>query len=189
MRALGVPDGHWQEKHCMVPCLSVTLDETAVAAFEARLLQLSVNGITMRQSSREIAPLSFDRKSGISFHIFVYFEAYDGATVAELGNRHIEFEELGFGFFAHEDNVACSARHTPEGSLIVYDPASAHMDHKRMMVSTLEVAPAILENFNISVPEYMHTPDPLLLDVGKAGIVSEFRIDSPARQEMLQRVD
>ncbi len=189
MRALAVPDGSWKEKHCMVPCVSVTVDKADADAFETRLLQLSVNDSAMKRCAREEPPLSFDRKGDTSFHLFAYFESYAGPTTARLANRHYEFEELGLGFFQHQDNIACSARHSPEGVLIVYDPLRTSVDDRRTRVSTLEIAPAILDNFGIRVPEYMHRPDPLLFDTAERGTMSEFRVDSVERQKMLARVD
>jgi len=186
---LGLADGEWKVKHAMVPCISVIAEAGKGDFLEERLSQLAVNGARMVRNEREIAPLSYDRTDGNSFHIFVYFERYSGPSIAVLGNRELPFDELGFGFFQHQDTIACSARHTPHGVLIVYDPVRPHPDRRRTTISTLDIAPAILDNFNIPSPSYMKRPDPTLLDAGAVGVQCEFLIDTPESLRMVQRID
>lgn len=157
MARLGLDRGDWQRKPAMVPCLSVQVDPAKADAFEARLSSLSIGGRRVRTARHEgHEPFTYDRK-GEGFHLFVYFEALD------LGA-----EDLGLGFFAHQEEVGCSGRHTPFGSLLVYDPRRAAAPQPRATASTLAIAPALLANFGIPAPRYMAAADPRLLDVSQA---------------------
>lgn len=189
LSALGLADGEWKEKHAMVPYISVITEAGKGDFLEERLSQLAVNGARMIRNERGTAPLSYDRKESNSFHIFVYFERYSGPSIAVLGNRELSFDDLGLGVFQHQDNIACSARHTPHGVLIVYDPVWPHPDRRRTTISTLDIAPAILDNFNVPSRSYMKGPDPTLLDTGAVGVQCELLIGTPERQRMVQRVD
>ena len=48
-----------------------------------------------------------------------------------------------------------SAYHIPQGCLLIYnDPADSHK--KRQTISPLDIATAIVQNYTISIPHYMH---------------------------------
>lgn len=168
MNALGVDSSQWKQRFAMVPCTSMLVDSSCSDHFEQQLLRLSVDGRQMVASKNEIAPLSFQRH-GDSFHIFSYFQSYRGSWTARLGDRELGFEQLGLGFHAHQDQVACSARHTPNGILLVYDPKRPSVDHGRALISTLDIAPALIDAFAEVPPEYMHVPDAAVLDPSVVG--------------------
>jgi hypothetical protein len=169
MTRLGVPEGSWEQRFTMVPCVSVIVAENEADAFEQRLRQIAVGDSRMTQSKREKAPLSFDR-TGSSFQLYVYFENYRSERIATLGDLPLPFEDLGFGFHEHQDEVACSARHTPEGILLVYDPRAPAVDRGRSRISTLDIAPALLQAFGVAAPSYMRAPDPRILDARSSGV-------------------
>jgi hypothetical protein len=84
------------------------------------------------------------------------------------GERH---QLAGFGLKAVEieDRSGTTAYHVPEGVLFVYDPrrdvSPAELAAGRPRISTLEIAPALLEAFGVPRPDYMA---PVSLD-GVAG--------------------
>jgi hypothetical protein len=158
MARMGVARGRWRQKPAMVPCLSVRVDPFLADGFEERLKSLRIGKYRVCKAQREgSAPFTYDR-SGDGFHLFVYFEELD-----------MEAGDLGLGFFRHDEEVACSGRHTPFGALLVYDPRNAASTQQRSTISTLQVAPALLRNFGIPVPRYMAACDPYLLDVTRSG--------------------
>ena len=167
MARMGIAPGEWQQKPAMVPCLSVVVAADKADAFEARLSTLRIGNCTVRKARREgTAPFTFDRSGPGSFHFYVYFDELDLARLAgSLEGAPVAAEELGLGFFRQEEGIACSGRHTPFGSLLVYDPRQPAAAGPRATVSTLQLAPALLANFGVPVPRYMTRHDPALLDV------------------------
>jgi hypothetical protein len=158
MARMGVADGQWKRKPAMVPCLSVWVDPARADGFEERLRSLRIGRYQVQKAQREgNAPFTYDRTAD-GFHLFVYFEELD-----------LQAGDLGLGFFPHDEEVACSGRHTPFGTLMVYDPRHAARAGDRSRISTLHVAPALLHNFGIPVPPYMAACDPCLLDVTQPG--------------------
>jgi hypothetical protein len=158
MHRLGLPPEAWCEKYAMAPCKSVIVDPEYADVLEERLLGININDKPMLKSDKEIAPLSFDRNDDSSFHFFFYMEDYDGPAVARFGNDLVSFDEIGFGHTPHQDGVACTGRHSASGSMFVYDPATPTTCPDRPLISTLQVAPAILDAFAISPPPYMQRP-------------------------------
>jgi len=168
MTRFGCGPGEWSQRFAMVPCISVLVDPAKADAFERRLQELRVGDKRMIKGEREVSPMSYDRKEN-SFQLFVYFDGDNAGRTCRLGDEVLRFEDLGFGNHSHEDDVACSARHTPQGVLIVYDPRHPAVDRNRSQISTLAVAPAILHAFGIPPPMYMNEPDPRILDTTTAG--------------------
>ncbi|AGB21354.1 hypothetical protein Mycsm_00927 [Mycobacterium sp. JS623] len=169
MTRMGLSRSHWTERYTMAPCVSVTVDPRMADAFEERLRSISCDGKNMVSANREVPPLSYDRSSE-TFHLFVYFERYVGQRAAEFAGAPVPFEWLGWGFHEHQDNIDCSARHTPHGLLLVYNPGvrKAEGNH-RAPISTLDIAPTLLDYFGLPVPSYMHPPDPKILDPAAIG--------------------
>jgi hypothetical protein len=163
MELLGLESHEWSLKHAMVPCISVIVDAKKADLFEQNLMKISIDGSKMIKSHKEIAPLSFDRQGDNSFQIFVVFDISQAPTSANFGEISMCPEELGMSFFENQDNVSCTGRHTPFGSLIVYDPLCKSTSENRINISTLDIVPAILSNFDIETPSYMNAPDSGLL--------------------------
>jgi arylsulfatase A-like enzyme len=169
MTRMGLSRSEWIERHAMVPCVSVTVDPTKADVFEERLRSVSCDGQLMVSAKREVPPLSYDR-SGDSFHLFVYFERYTGQPTAEFAAAPVPFEWLGWGFHEHQDNIDCSARHIPHGLLLVNDPAIRKAEGSyRAPISTLDIAPTLLDYFGVPVPNYMHSPDLTILNPAVVG--------------------
>lgn len=164
MDFLEVDRADWREGHAMVPCVSIDLNPEKAEAIVERLSHLEVMGARAVRNEREVAPLSFDLKQGRSLHLYFYFEGQEPAGAVKLGNMSAPIEAAGFGFFVHEDNVACSAHHIPEGVLWIHDPAGGPVG-ARGRISTRAIAPALLSHFGAPRPSYMMDTD-LLFAVG-----------------------
>jgi hypothetical protein len=54
-----------------------------------------------------------------------------------------------------QDRCGATAYHIPQGSLIIYAPAKGLNGSDVTMISTTDIAPAILRNFNVEIPSYM----------------------------------
>jgi len=175
MARLGCAAGTWSQRFAMVPCVSVMVDAAHADAFEQRVQALRVGDKAMIKGEREVAPMSYDRKEN-SFQFFVYFDGDSAGRTCRLGDEVLPFEDLGFGNHSHQDDVSCSARHTPYGVFIVYDPRQPAVDRGRSQISTLDIAPALLHCFGVQPPSYMHEADPSLLDTATVG--ASVRVDA-----------
>ena len=65
-------------------------------------------------------------------------------------------EQLGLENISIEDETNTNAYHIKEGSLIIYDPQDTKPKVIRRNISCLEIAPMILQNFSVKIPEYMN---------------------------------
>ena len=71
-----------------------------------------------------------------------------------VGDRSFSYDELGFSQIVIESHH--TARHTPEGTLIIYNSDTSSAESST--VDYLEYAPAMLEFFGLEIPDYMVKP-------------------------------
>lgn len=159
MRRLGIPDGAWQPRPAMLPQTNVAVTDDLADSFAHRLSELRLGG----------KPLHHRRDGSFFAMDFGHPNLHDRPTpVRYQGERH---QLAGFGLKAVEieDRSGTTAYHVPEGVLFVYDPrrdvSPAELAAGRPRISTLEIAPALLEAFGVPRPDYMA---PVSLD-GVAG--------------------
>ena len=155
MAVLGFEPGQFRKRHAMVPCGGVVVPLELVPKLSQMLDQVSIDGKPFVKSDNEITPLSYGIHDEGFVSLFSYFESYAGEDRVMIGNRSLSFEEAGFGYTAHEDGVSVTAHHVPDGALIIYNPRTPISKASREVVSTTEVAPAILQHFGLPVPDYM----------------------------------
>jgi hypothetical protein len=184
MDRMGLSKSQWTRKPAMVPCISVLVDRSHADRFENNLRRLVIGKYRVQKNEREgESPFTYDRLEDGSFHLYVYFEEIEELSVSTDGTS-MPAADLGLGFFRHDDEVACSGRHTPFGALLVYDPRAAAPAHERMVISTLEIAPALLQHFGVSAPAYMAPGDATLLHMRAAAPHTNLRfrgggVDTP----------
>jgi hypothetical protein len=154
MSAMGIAPSQYRRRPAMSPCSGVVVDADVRDALKTKLDQFSINGKRFVESHREIYPLSYGIYEHNFISFFTYFENYTGEPVAQIGNTRLSFEDVGFGHFAHEDGVGVTAHHHKEGVLLIYG-GGAKADNRRRVVSTTEIAPALLEHFGVRPPAYM----------------------------------
>lgn len=156
MRFLGVPEGNWEPRPAMVPCVCVVVGEDYRDQVVKRLNGLQIGDRRFKRDSRPIAPMSYDERERGFFQFYVQFDNFGGAPSATFGDQSFAFSEIGLGMMAHEDGVNCTAQHVPEGSLFVYNASSANVGGSRHeSISTLDVAPSVLKFFGFEAPTYM----------------------------------
>lgn len=176
MARLGFGKEQWKQRFAMVPCLSVVIDDDHANAFEARLAGIRVDNHIMLRAEQDIAPLSYSR-AGRSFQLFFCFDDYRGSKQAQIEGEVLSFAELGMGYHEHQDDVGSSGRHTPFGSLLVYDPDKPTADRSRARISSLDFAPALLHMYGLRPPAYMNAPDPAILDTTRPGRSVQLQIE------------
>ena len=156
MARLGVPRDRWQARPAMVPCQCIIVAEECRPTLLSALDSLTVGGAAMVADQRPRMPMSYDERERGFFQLYVAFDNYAGGAAAQVGGRSVTLEELGLGFMAHEDGVNCTAQHVASGSLIVHRPGgNGARRHGRERISTLDIAPSILNALGISKPNYM----------------------------------
>jgi hypothetical protein len=187
MTRIGVARSDWTQRHAMVPCFSVVVDPARADEFDKALRSISCDDQPMVFEQREVAPLSYDR-AGETFHLFVCFNKYTGPPTVEIAGVPVPFEELGWGFHEQQDNIDCSARHTPHGLLLVYDSAVRKAEGSyRAEISTLDIAPTLLDYFSAPVPNYMHSPDRTIIDPAALGTAVVVRAEGGGVEEPVKR--
>ena len=157
MRRLGMPDDSWRPQPAMLPQTNVTVSDDALAAtFERQLSELKLVD----------EPLTYRRGDGGFFALdFGHPNMHERPTpVRYKGERHT-LAAFGLKAVEIEDRSGTTAYHVPEGLLFIYDPqlhappATSHLSAeaaaRRPQISTLEIAPALLNAFGVPGREYM----------------------------------
>lgn len=67
----------------------------------------------------------------------------------------VRFSDLGFSNNKINDQTAQTAYHIPEGSLLIYSPACDYSQLGCQSISSIDIAPSILQNFGVKKPGYM----------------------------------
>jgi hypothetical protein len=165
MTSLGVPGSGWELRPAMVPCCCVVVQEPYREKFAANLATLLIGGCSIKRDRRPIGPMSYDERNEGFFQLFVQFDSYTGLNSASVAGRPFDFPDLGLGFMAHEDGVNCTAQHVPGGSLWLYAKNMKNRAAARTgAISTLDVAPSILNLFGRKKPHYMRGTASIGLD-------------------------
>jgi hypothetical protein len=148
MRALGLQPGDYEERPAMVPDFSFSVAAGKIEQFQRGLVNLNIDG----------KKADFHRDNRF-FHISLYDERQD-LKEAQLGESRVALQDLGIGYLVHEDEVACTAQHIPQGVLLVYSPHSASVrETTRPDISALSFAPSVLRHFGVPIPAYMKQND------------------------------
>ena len=139
--------GAYELKPSMVPQFNVQLHSDKRKEFEDKLTTFKINGqgIHTRQKSEGFYSLDI----GIP-------NLDESKIKIELMGQVIPLEHSGMENVKIQDRCGATAYHIPQGSLIIYAPARGLNGDNITTISTTEIAPTILRNFNIAVPEYMH---------------------------------
>lgn len=132
---VGLADGDWEIRPAMFPQVNVVVAPDKRASFRTNLAALRI----------EDAPLPFTEHDGMFSIVLGHPNLPDDARLSELGLSNMLIQ----------DETAATAYHVPQGSLLVYRPGHPANGRPRRTVSTLELAPAILERLSCDVPGYM----------------------------------
>jgi hypothetical protein len=147
MSALGIPDDAWCQTPAMFPEFGIVVKEQWVEEFRDRLSQLSIEGKLIKFAQKE---------DGLFAVIFGQVNlAEKKVKTALLKGRSISLEKLGLENISIEDETNTNAYHVNSGSLLIYDPQDTSYKQIRRNISCLEIAPMILRNFSVHIPEYM----------------------------------
>jgi hypothetical protein len=144
---LGLDPDDYEERPAMAPIFNIVVQDPMKREHLRRAL-----------ADLKIDDCAFGKELYDGFFEFAFgpMQNYEGPQVVSLNGNQLSFDQMGLGNMPHEDGVYLTADHIPQGALIVYDPQNGRPQKQRMQMSTLDIAPAILKNFSIPKPAYMH---------------------------------
>ena len=143
VRLLGFADEDWRRERAMAPQYIVHVRAGLQNEFADRLSRLRVNGNAIEYS------LLGDTVFRINFGII---NLATSSIRVEMDGRAVPLAEAGMTNMRIQDEAGANAYHIPEGCMIVY---GAGKKRPSGPISTLQIAPAILDNFGIAPPRHM----------------------------------
>ena len=152
MEVLGFDANQWSQRPAMLPQWNLFVSPGGETRFREAMGKLQVDGKPVNFRERERGFFSIDMG---------HKNLYKGPQTAVFDGQPIAFADLGLHNVEIEDKSDANAYHIPQGCLIIYDPKNAAPKPVRPDISTLELAPAILKNFAVRIPEYMSAPNTL----------------------------
>ena len=130
----------------MVPQFNVQVHIDKRKEFEEKLATFSINGQQIHCRLKGEGFYSLD---------IGFANMEDLSIQIQLMGRLIPLEHSGMENVKIQDRCGATAYHIPQGSLLIYTPGK-NLNVKGMTgISTTEIAPSILRNFNVAVPGYM----------------------------------
>jgi hypothetical protein len=130
----------------MVPQFNVQIHIDKRKEFEEKLSTLRINDQPVH--SRQKAEGFYSLDIGLP-------NLEESKIKIELMGELIPLEHSGMENVKIQDRCGATAYHIPQGSLIIYAPAFGLNGKEITNISTTEIAPTILHNFNVSRPSYM----------------------------------
>ena len=137
---------YYELKPSMVPQFNVQVHIDKRKEFEDKLATFKINGQQIHSRQKAEGFYSLD----------IGFPNLDASKIkVELMGKIIPLDHSGMENVKIQDRCGATAYHIPQGSLIIYAPAKGLNGNDIATISTTEIAPTILRNFNIAVPDYM----------------------------------
>lgn len=130
----------------MVPQFNVQVHATKRTEFEEKLSTLRINDQSVQC-----------RQKGEGFYsLDIGFPNLDESKIKiELMGQPIPLTHSGMENVKIQDRCGATAYHIPQGSLLIYAPSSGIRNRDITSISTTEITPSILRNFNVAKPSYM----------------------------------
>lgn len=153
MQAIGLERSQWSVRPAMMPSSNVAVLPGLEGRVHEALGKLIIDD----------EPVEFEAGANGFFSIHVgHRNLYSKPQYAQFDGRSISFTDLGMENVEIDDKSNTSGYHVPDGCLIIYDPQRQAPNTTRPDITTPEIAPAILRNFGLPVPEYMGRPATLV---------------------------
>ena len=142
---LGVRAGTWQERPAMAPRAIFALDGGRNVELERKLSRVEL---------ADRGPLGWEHIGGGVYRVHpgVQKDVVDARILFE--GEAFPLNEFGFQNLLLDDQVGQTAYHVPEGMLLIAAQNGA-ASRGRTQLSTLEIAPMLLDRFGLSRPAYM----------------------------------
>lgn len=175
LEKLGLAKDDWKRMPSMMPQFNIVVNPDKVTTLKESLDALVIDGepIVYRVADHGFFSIDLGQRN---IHLKPQHVVFRGEVVP--------FAEMSLGGVEIEDKSGANAYHIPEGCLMIYDPermpaastklssGNGHTNgngvngsangNGHTSISTLDIAPAILQNFSVEVPEYMKRPPTLI---------------------------
>jgi hypothetical protein len=138
---------YYELKPSMVPQFNVQIHVDKRKEFEDKLTTFRINDQSIH--SRQKAEGFYSLDIGLP-------NLDESKIKIELMGEMIPLEHSGMENVKIQDRCGATAYHIPQGSFIIYAPSRGLNGNDVASVSTTEIAPTLLRNFNIPVPDYMN---------------------------------
>lgn len=141
-------NGKYELKPSMVPQFNVQVQSEKRKEFEQKLSTFRING----------QQINYRQKAEGFYSIDIGFANLSNDNIRiELMGSMIPLEHSGLENVKIQDRCGATAYHIPEGALLIYAPATGLNGSDITTISTTEIAPTLLRNFNLKVPDYMNS--------------------------------
>ena len=152
MKSMGVEDHEYSERKVMMPRFAAIVDENKRSLFESNIKSLKISGMSVHYeiSERGYYMLHFGQANLMQEDEFL-----------EVNNTNYEFDKVGLENTAIEDTAGATGYHIPEGMALIYDPEVEKSQKIGTSIATTELAPMILNNYGLTIPNYMSKPQQL----------------------------
>ncbi len=138
--------GNYELKPSMMPQFNVQIHVDKRKEFEEKIETFRINGQKVNYRNKGEGVYSLD----------IGLSNIDEATLKiELMGQSIPLHFSGLENVKIQDRCGATAYHIPQGALLIYPSAKRENGKEISTISTTEIAPAILKNYNIKVPGYM----------------------------------
>lgn len=138
--------GSFELRPSMIPQFNVQIHVDKRKEFEEKVETFRINDQKINYRIKGEGVYSLD----------VGFSNIDESTLKiELMGQVIPLQFSGLENVKIQDRCGATAYHIPQGTLLIYPSANGSNDKGISTISTTEIAPAILNNYNIKLPDYM----------------------------------
>ena len=142
----------YELKPSMVPQFNVQIHVNKRKEFEQKIETFRVNGNRV----------NYRQKAEGFYSIDIGFANLNEADIRiELMGQLIPLAHSGMENVRIQDRCGATAYHIPQGSLLIYAPAKGLNGQEVTNISTSDIAPTVLRNFDVKVPDYMNRGIPL----------------------------
>ncbi len=157
MSYFGVDEKQYIRKPAMAPRIIIEFQSERVASeFNSKTSDLSFPNVSPAElGSNEIPIVKIQNLDHNIFMIRVpVIQNHSGFEISVNG-QNTNMTHLGIKNVRIADQSGQTAYHIPNGSLMIYSKNRKAKNMSKETISTLNIAPMILNNFNIPAPEYM----------------------------------
>ena len=146
---IGINDNQWEPRLSMAPLIVIKIKNSQIKSKLKKLNDISVNNVKIEYAELETGDVRFEINC-CNIQDFNILDTSSGASINP--------NDIGLSNVHLQDAAGSYAYHIPEGILIDYSGTS--MDKKEesncwTKISAMDVAPSILNSFDILKPSYM----------------------------------
>lgn len=157
MEAMGLSSADWESRPAMLPQVNVKVDNAKFDNFVQKLKSIKVKSVPLEVNTGV---------NGFVSMVWGQFNLENETDFVTVDEQLVSLDELGLDFQYCESDSTSTAYHIPQGTLMIYRPkkaAAVSVDsglglnrQSPSEISTLDIAPAILQKFGVKQPSYMN---------------------------------